>query len=79
MLYDSENLIATFYNLQDTLDYIMNTTRLSSDNITLCTSYYNPVNLSLISDFIEEGFSEYIKKSDLVYQNMSKTDLEFSN
>lgn len=79
MLYDSENLIATFYNLQDTLDYIMNTTRLSSDNITLCTSYYNPVNLSLISDFIEEGFSEYIKKNDLVYQNMSNTDLEFSN
>ena len=79
MLYNSENLIATFYNLYDAIDYIMNSTRLSSDNITLCTSYYNPANLSLISDFAEEGFNEYIKKNDLVYQNMCNTDLEFSN
>ena len=69
----------TFYNLYDAIDYIMNSTRLSSDNITLCTSYYNPANLSLISDFAEEGFNEYIKKNDLVYQNMCNTDLEFSN
>ena len=78
MLYNSEKLIATFYNVNDVLDYIFNLTKLTSDKITKCVSYYNPDHINRISDFMDEGFNEYIKKDDLMFPNMNNLNLEFS-